>query len=543
MDGFDPISMTYMATNFDNTETATSDYTNMMMMPPADYLEQYSNHEYYSIPPPQATPSLNHFSTYDDAFSDAAGVFDTMAETGTVDPQEVQDAKEIAIEQGHMFLKFLPPQHDHVLLDHTLRQTSAGLNADLLGLFFTDKSAWTRRTEDAQLMCYRRNIFQVSGTVVLSRAFSHIVLDQTKQIPILSQELVISATESAEGSPTKIICVPWKTPPNGNPTAEDRAAEKEPTAISLNLSNAQEGGDGNLATLPFHWKRLQFRNATANNGRRKELQQHFILHLKVVATLATGGKVTICHAKSNPIVVRGRSPRNFQSRKDILLTGNGTQAKKANSVRPRMPSQADQGHARKLSRSSVVNVPRQEVPVATPFDPAAFQMPALFNNNAFQHGAMTAIPPVARVYTPKDYAISSPGHLVRQSSGLDMPAPASIPQKLSLIDDDDDDDNDEDEPKQACTNPPKDGNPDTHAPVMPARIPSSFALQVGGRSPDDCADLLYEYFPLTLDDWQPPVDAVYRPHVVHHINPLPENKSRDRLSRLKNKRYFSEGVG
>lgn len=30
-------------------------------------------------------------------------------------------------------------------------------------------------------------------------------------------------------------------------------------------------------------------------------------------------------------------------------------------------------------------------------------------------------------------------------------------------------------------------------------------------------DQLYEYFPLSLDDWMPPVDAIYRPHVVHHL--------------------------
>ncbi|EEP76787.1 predicted protein [Uncinocarpus reesii 1704] len=37
-------------------------------------------------------------------------------------------------------------------------------------------------------------------------------------------------------------------------------------------------------------------------------------------------------------------------------------------------------------------------------------------------------------------------------------------------------------------------------------------------NPNDTTDLLYEYFPLGLDDWQAPVDAVYRPHVVHHMN-------------------------
>lgn len=63
-------------------------------------------------------------------------------------------------------------------------------------------------------------------------------------------------------------------------------------------------------------------SATANNGRRKELQQHFVLHLKVVGTLTNGSKVTLTESTTAPIVVRGRSPRNFQARKEIPLLGS-----------------------------------------------------------------------------------------------------------------------------------------------------------------------------------------------------------------------------
>lgn len=56
-------------------------------------------------------------------------------------------------------------------------------------------------------------------------------------------------------------------------------------------------------------------------------------------------------------------------------------------------------------------------------------------------------------------------------------------------------------------------------------------------SPLENADLLYEYFPLSLDDWMPPVDAIYRPHVVHHTVMPPDYK--DELRKSKTKRYFS----
>ncbi len=63
-------------------------------------------------------------------------------------------------------------------------------------------------------------------------------------------------------------------------------------------------------------------SATANNGRRKELQQHFVLHLKVFGTLSDGSKVVLSESTTAPIVVRGRSPRNFQARKEIPLLGS-----------------------------------------------------------------------------------------------------------------------------------------------------------------------------------------------------------------------------
>jgi hypothetical protein len=56
-------------------------------------------------------------------------------------------------------------------------------------------------------------------------------------------------------------------------------------------------------------------------------------------------------------------------------------------------------------------------------------------------------------------------------------------------------------------------------------------------SPRESDDQLYEYFPLSLDDWMPPVDAIYRPHVVHHLHVPPDVRAQQ--VRAKPKRYFS----
>jgi acid phosphatase len=93
------------------------------------------------------------------------------------------------------------------------------------------------------------------------------------------------------------------------------------------------------------------------------------------------------------------------------------------------------------------------------------------------------------------------------------------------------------QPSLPVTNAPSSGlvtpaNP-LHHPFHPP--PSSFNSSL--PHPSESVDLLYEYFPLSMDDWQVPVDAVYRPHVVHHTN-MPSD-SRFMAARGKSSRYFA----
>jgi hypothetical protein len=75
--------------------------------------------------------------------------------------------------------------------------------------------------------------------------------------------------------------------------------------------------------------------------------------------------------------------------------------------------------------------------------------------------------------------------------------------------------------------------------ATPANLfhPPSSSFHSSIPHPSESADLLYEYFPLSMDDWQVPVDAVYRPHVVHHTN-MPSD-SRFMAARGKSSRYFA----
>ena len=459
---------------------------------------------------------------------------------------EQNDPETPSIDRDNKLLSFSLPTFDYTLLDYTYRRTTLSPSAQLHGMFFLAESPWASSGDalaqpPSELTCYRRNLFQITGEITIPRTLRYIMTENGEQIPILGQELVISATESTEGNSVKIISVPWKTPVNPNaPSAEDKV-EREPPSISLDLMNVQDM-DSDFATFPFQWKRLQFRIATANNGRRKELQQHFVVRLKVLATLATGGKVSICDVQSGAIIVRGRSPRNFQSRKDLPINGGGHIRKASN-----MPGLHRSGssndstggagtkrhHDGGPTSAPVKAEPQAQMQLPTFFDPTNNQHQADFfdwkGTGHAQPGAMTAIPPTTSPFQGGNmYAISSPD-LTR---GPNPAPPPSGPINLSLVE--------EESPnrKSSATPPEQRSAKKIH---LPAR-PPSFSLNAV-NSPDESADLLYEYFPLGLDDWMPPVDAVYRPHVVHHTKlPTDPRDPKTNAKSARSKRYFSEDV-
>ncbi|KAK4127806.1 p53-like transcription factor [Parathielavia appendiculata] len=233
---------------------------------------------------------------------------------------------------------YKPPNHDQKLLSfkkvgdkHTIVDTKGRIHemeidAQLHGMFFL--SEFPSATGDgnglnAELTCYRRNLFQISGSLCFPQIPLSVLLESGETSQIKNMEVSISAIESVDGHPVRLIVIPWKTPPPNSPEA-NQAPDQEPPTLPLIPPSEEEdetGGD-HYAIYPIGWRRLQFRIATANNGRRKELQQHFVLHLKLHGTLANGQKLVLSELTTAPIVVRGRSPRNFQARKEIPLLGS-----------------------------------------------------------------------------------------------------------------------------------------------------------------------------------------------------------------------------
>ena len=496
-----------------------------------------------------------------------------------------------SIDRDSKYLSFSMPQYNFTLLDDSFRRSSVNINAQLHGMFFLAESQWPA-TADApppppELTCYRRNLFQITGSITLPRNLRYVFTDDGSRIPIYELELSVSATESVEGNPVKIISVPWKTPSGGEAAKPEDKLEREPPSLPLDKMSGQDL-DTDYTTFPIQWKRLQFRIATANNGRRKELQQHFTLHLKIMASLSTGGKISIAESHSGAIIVRGRSPRNFAARKDLPLSSSST-ARKHISV-----SRNSQTSVPQVTSAPKVKSPPDEVPqMVMQYENKELHSAEDLNN--WSQGSMPEVPTPGYSASMNPPAMPAILHDTPPENGTPNAFAFSFtagmgssgPESLHFSSDDESspDPTHQRKPSRPSSRPPT-SNPSpnlmtkpraaTLASVSPPAqqpeqasqrprlqshqtslmtLPSS-TMTTGGVSqrpdllrqksgvpfspPGESADQLYEYFPLGLEDWLPPVDAVFRPHVVHHEAPLPPDPRSPVAGRNTSKRYFSE---
>lgn len=200
------------------------------------------------------------------------------------------------------------------------------MTAELYGMFFVAEDVFGGENtgRPLELTCYRRNLWQCSGQITLPRNITNCVDEQGQQLPVIDVTASITAIESIEGKATEIISIPWKSsnPALGtNGAGEEAKVAGAPPNVPLDLSGGQEL-DGNRVSVPVSWKRLQFKHATANNGRRKGLQQHYVVQINLLAKTKSGDYIKIAEVQSGPVIVRGRSPRNFDSRKDVPLSGD-----------------------------------------------------------------------------------------------------------------------------------------------------------------------------------------------------------------------------
>lgn len=510
------------------------------------------------------------------------------------------------------FLLFSMLMHRYPLLDHSMKKTSISLHAKLDGSFLAAEADLAASSPSAassgghphivELTCYRRNLFQIEGSVLLPRNLRYFITETGERMPISGLELSVSATESVEGQPAKIVSVPWKSTisPSGssaNENDDSTKAEKEPTTIPLDAASSEDY-DSHYESVPISWRRLQFRNATANNGRRKELQQHYTVKLSVIATTTKGHKVSLCDTISGPIIVRGRSPRNFQSRRDVPISGSAATARRnSQAVLRRTSATSASSVNNKKSHKVATNVhddirhysssnseassltsismgtmtPQTGASSATPllFQPSfhstisesaeiqhpsssvlAYERPSADLDASASISATSALSegvPIHADLLDRKPIVASPRSVASSPSTGESHSVAGTKRSASEMSPLDTDVFSEPSAKRrqspsassylSSQTTSTESEFEPSSPIFPLQFTypgfPHDADQLGlncssdaglmtttpvadPASAADVSDVFYEYFPLTPEDWQAPVDGFYRPHFSQH---------------------------
>ncbi|RDL41749.1 p53-like transcription factor [Venustampulla echinocandica] len=483
-----------------------------------DSLLQHRDDIAGSLPSIPFTPSYelsDAFSaTFEDPFSYQSGPFENPLEDANN-----QHGEPTAQTLDTKLLGFGAPIMKATLLDDH-GQTWPQMTAELYGMFFVAEDVFGGETtgRPMELTCYRRNLFQISGTISLSRSISRMLNEQGQQVPLYDLTASISALESIEGKSTEIISVPWKTAAGAS--SEDKAGAAPPK-WPLDLAMNPEL-DPAVVSIPIAWKRLQFKHATANNGRRKGLQQHYVIQINLTATLATGENIKLAEIRGGPIIVRGRSPRNFDSRKDVPLSErklSDTKQRTMSDVAASPQMKVDPGIANSSYRFYAPNAPQQ--PLDLPEWNNTMSMPPASSPDLHRPAKKPTLSSSSNVTRPP-----VPKTRWKSDSKTSSKNSKATPIDLSLADED---------YTRKSESVGQNGRGANAGDKSPDVKKKALGAQIG--SPAENADLLYEYFPLSLDDWMPPVDAIYRPHVVHHTIIPPDLKALQ--VKNKTKRYFS----
>lgn len=191
--------------------------------------------------------------------------------------------------------------------------------------FFLADNDWT---------CYRRNYFQVSCAFSISGLNSpnpyydphhphhhhphhhyepqcYIQLDGMF-IPVRQFSLNISARVS--NSDKKIDLVQHTPKRDKGP---QNTPVPKPVLPGGNVNLSAVGANQNIATF----ERIQFKTATANNGKRRAAQQYYVcivdLYCDVVTENGLHRQIKIATCQSAPLVVRGRSPGHYSDNNQL----------------------------------------------------------------------------------------------------------------------------------------------------------------------------------------------------------------------------------
>lgn len=209
--------------------------------------------------------------------------------------------------------------------------------------FFKADHDWT---------CYRRNYFSVACSYTLKPPYvipsEHLYLNRSNSDHIRALAICITARVSGDegkpidlvqhtpkrdkgplGRPEKIKLMP--SPPGSlgiysEPAGLSPGSQMSPPDYDSSYAASSPNAQQTQTTANFD--RIQFKNATANNGKRRAAQQYFNIVVELFAELSGGAAsegqwVKVASRTSARMVVRGRSPGHYSDDRRSSSTSMG----------------------------------------------------------------------------------------------------------------------------------------------------------------------------------------------------------------------------
>lgn len=180
---------------------------------------------------------------------------------------------------------------------------------------------------NAQMQFMQSGSQQALPVYGFAMSISAVVADSDNQ-PI---ELVQHTPKRDKGpvaKPEKVRLAPKAPQPSHHPLSNSMYGQTDPT-VGMPRDNYQPYGVQQTSVPTEHtFERIQFKQATANNGKRRAAQQYYHLLVELWADVGqqNGGDqfVKIAYRKSAKMIVRGRSPGHYQTeRRGSTSSGPG----------------------------------------------------------------------------------------------------------------------------------------------------------------------------------------------------------------------------
>ncbi|CAI2179873.1 2225_t:CDS:2 [Funneliformis geosporum] len=215
------------------------------------------------------------------------------------------DALGFPVDAGPFFSQ--TQQHYNVYTVDRTNSLKLRINSKVDRGFFLADNDWT---------CYRRNYFQISSSFNIQGTTHPVnetevtcLLEADGQFHPISQFL-LGITARVSNSDKKIELV-QHTP------KRDKGPQMVPVPKAIrpggNLNLSSVGSNSNIVTF----ERIQFKTATANNGKRRAAQQYYVVMVDLYAQVeGYESHFRVATSTSAPLVVRGRSPGHYADNHD-----------------------------------------------------------------------------------------------------------------------------------------------------------------------------------------------------------------------------------